>query len=141
MKPVEVLKKLVEFPTFQTSLDRVEEGMKDCARYLSDQLEGLGFKVKVDDLFNVTGERVFGGEKVFLMNTHFDTVSPAKEWVDALEPKLKGKELVGLGASKPWRGSGSPSIPQLGRQIMATASSGVLSATSSRGLAGDPSPK
>ncbi len=99
LKPVDILKKLIEFPTFQTTLDRVEEGMKDCARYLSDQLEGLGFRVKVDDLFNVTAERVFGGKKSFLMNTHFDTVAPAKEWVDALTPKLKGKELVGLGAS------------------------------------------
>ncbi len=99
MKPVEILKRLIEFPTFQTSLDRVEEGMKDCARYLSDQLVALGFKVRVDDLFNVTGERAFGGKKVFLMNTHFDTVAPAKEWPDALEPKLKGKELIGLGSS------------------------------------------
>jgi acetylornithine deacetylase/succinyl-diaminopimelate desuccinylase-like protein len=99
MKPVDILKKLIGFPTFQTSPDRVEEGMKDCARYLSDQLVALGFKVRVDDLFNVTGERVFGGGKVFLMNTHFDTVAPANEWTDALEPKLRGKELVGLGAS------------------------------------------
>jgi acetylornithine deacetylase/succinyl-diaminopimelate desuccinylase-like protein len=99
MKPVEILKKLIGFPTFQTSPDRVEEGMKECARYLSDQLVALGFKVRVDDLFNVTGERNFGGKKSFLMNTHFDTVAPAKEWVDALTPKLNGKGLVGLGAS------------------------------------------
>jgi succinyl-diaminopimelate desuccinylase len=99
MKPVEVLKRLIGFPTFQISADRVEEGMKDCARYLSDQLERLGFKVRVDELFNVTAERAFGGKKSFLMNTHFDTVAPAKEWVDALEPKLRGKELVGLGSS------------------------------------------
>ena len=58
MKPVDILKKLIEFPTFQTSPDRVEEGMKDCARYLSDQLVALGFKVRVDDLSSVTGERV-----------------------------------------------------------------------------------
>jgi acetylornithine deacetylase/succinyl-diaminopimelate desuccinylase-like protein len=99
MKPVEVLKKLIGFPTFQVSADQVEEGMKDCAGFLSDQLEGLGFKVRVDDLFNVTGERAFGGKRVFLMNTHFDTVAPAKEWTDALTPKLKGRELIGLGSS------------------------------------------
>ena len=99
MKPVEILKRLIEFRTFQTSVDRVEEGMKDCARYLSDQLEGLGFRVKVDDLFNVTAERAFGGKRVFLMNTHFDTVPPSGQWVDALTPRLKGKGLIGLGAS------------------------------------------
>jgi len=99
MKPVEILKKLIGFPTFQTSPDEVEEGMKECAGYLSDQLVALGFRVRVDDLFNVTGERSFGGKKIFLMNTHFDTVAPAREWADALVPKLKGKELVGLGAS------------------------------------------
>jgi acetylornithine deacetylase/succinyl-diaminopimelate desuccinylase-like protein len=73
--------------------------MKDCAHYLSDQLEALGFTVKVDDLFNVTAERAFGGKKSFLMNTHFDTVSPSSQWADALTPRLKGKELIGLGAS------------------------------------------
>jgi acetylornithine deacetylase/succinyl-diaminopimelate desuccinylase-like protein len=73
--------------------------MKDCARFLSDSLEELGFRVTVDDLCNVTGERSFGGGKVFLLNTHFDTVAPAAEWADALEPKLDGDRLVGLGAS------------------------------------------
>jgi succinyl-diaminopimelate desuccinylase len=89
----------VQFPTYQTTLDKVEEGMKECAHYLSDQLEALGFRVKVDDLFNVTAERAFDGRKSFLMNTHFDTVPPSSQWVDALTPKLKGKELIGLGAS------------------------------------------
>jgi len=99
MKPVEILKQLIKFPTYQMSLDKVEDGMKDCARFLSDELEGLGFRVKVDDLCNVTGERVFDGEKVFLMNTHFDTVAPSGEWVDALVPKVEGGKVVGLGAS------------------------------------------
>jgi len=89
----------VKFPTYQVSLDKVEDGMKDCASFLSDHLERLGFKVKVDELFNVTGERVFDGEKCFLMNTHFDTVPPASQWEDALTPTLKGNRLYGLGAS------------------------------------------
>jgi len=99
MKPVEILKQLIEFPTFQTTPDKVAEGMKDCAHFLSDQLEAFGFAVKVDDLFNVTAERAFDGKKSFLMNTHFDTVSPSSQWADALTPRLKGKELIGLGAS------------------------------------------
>lgn len=99
MRPVEILKKLVEFPTYQTTPDKVEKGMKECAHFLSNQLEAVGFRVKVDDLFNVTAERAFGGKKSFLMNTHFDTVSPSSQWADALTPRLKGKELIGLGAS------------------------------------------
>ncbi len=99
MKPVGILKQLIEFPTYQVTLDKVEEGMKDCAHYLSDQLEALGFQVETDDLFNVTAERAFDGKKTFLMNTHFDTVPPAAEWIDALIPKIEGDKLIGLGAS------------------------------------------
>jgi len=99
MKPVEILKQLVEFPTYQITPDKVERGMQDCAHYLSGQLEALGFQVKLDALFNVTAERAFDGEKVFLMNTHFDTVPPARDWTDALVPRQEGNRLIGLGAS------------------------------------------
>jgi len=99
MKPVGILKQLIRFPTYQVAPDRVEKGMQDCAHYLSEQLEAFGFRVKLDDLFNVTAERAFDGEKVFLMNTHFDTVPPASEWADALVPRLEGGRLIGLGAS------------------------------------------
>ena len=40
VESVEVLKQLIKFPTYQMSLDKVEDGMKDCARFLSDELEG-----------------------------------------------------------------------------------------------------
>ena len=73
--------------------------MKDCASFLSEHLEGLGFSVNVDELFNVTAERLFEGEKSFLMNTHFDTVSPSSEWEDALTPTRRGNRLYGLGTS------------------------------------------
>ena len=99
MNPVEILKQLIKFPTYQVTLDKVEEGMKDCVSFLSDYLKSLGFKVKVDELFNVTAEKVFGGKKTFLMNTHFDTVPPSSQWEDALVPALKGNRLYGLGAS------------------------------------------
>lgn len=36
MNPVETLKQLVEFPTYQVSPDKVEDGMKDCAFFLSE---------------------------------------------------------------------------------------------------------
>jgi acetylornithine deacetylase/succinyl-diaminopimelate desuccinylase-like protein len=99
LNAVDVLKRLVEFSSYQVSLDKVEVGMKECASYLSQSLEALGFKVEVDELFNVTGERKFDGEKSFLLNTHFDTVAPSTQWPDANEPKLEGKRLIGLGSS------------------------------------------
>jgi succinyl-diaminopimelate desuccinylase len=99
MNPVEILKQLIEFPTYQVSLDRVEEGMKNCASFLSAYLENLGFTVKIDELFNVTAEKGYGGEKSFLINTHYDTVPPSSDWKDALTPILKDNRLFGLGAS------------------------------------------
>jgi acetylornithine deacetylase/succinyl-diaminopimelate desuccinylase-like protein len=99
MDSVEILKRLIEFPTFQVSEGEVEEGMKQCASFLKEYLERIGFQVKVDDLSNVVAEKTFGGEKIFLLNTHFDTVSPSNEWKDALMPKLVSDRLHGLGAS------------------------------------------
>jgi acetylornithine deacetylase/succinyl-diaminopimelate desuccinylase-like protein len=99
MNPIELLKQLIEFPTYQVTPDKVEVGMKECASFLSDYLEGLGFTVKVDELFNVTAERGLDGEKSFLMNTHFDTVPPSSRWEDALVPKLRDNRLYGVGAS------------------------------------------
>jgi acetylornithine deacetylase/succinyl-diaminopimelate desuccinylase-like protein len=96
---IDVLKRLVEFPSYQVALDRIEEGMKECASFLSQSLEASGFKVEVDKLFNVTGERRFDGEKSFLLNTHFDTVPPSSQWSDANEPKLEDDRLIGLGSS------------------------------------------
>ncbi len=96
---VGVLKRLVEFPTYQVTLDKVEEGMKECASFLSQSLEALGFEVEVDELFNVVGEKRFDGEKSFLLNAHFDTVPPSSQWPDANKPKLEGNRLIGLGSS------------------------------------------
>ena len=99
MDSIEILKRLIRFPTFQVSEGEVEEGMKQCAGFLMDSLKEIGFKVTVDDLCNVAAEKTFNGEKTFLLNTHFDTVPPANEWKDALMPRLEDKKLYGLGAS------------------------------------------
>jgi len=99
MNPVEILRQLIKFPTYQVTPDKVEDGMKDCASFLSDHLEELGFKAKIDELFNVTAERTLDGEKSFLINTHFDTVPPSSRWENALTPILKGNKLYGIGAS------------------------------------------
>ena len=99
INPVRTLERLIKFPTYQVTPDKVADGMKDCSSYLSSQLDQLGFSVEIDELFNVTAEKEFDGEKTFLINTHFDTVPPAKEWEDALKPTLKGHRLIGLGSS------------------------------------------
>ncbi len=96
---LETLRQLVKFPTFQSTPNKVEAGMKDCANFLSTHLEKLGFNVVVDELFNVTAERSFDGEKSFLINTHFDTVPPAGDWENALSPIIKGDRFYGLGTS------------------------------------------
>lgn len=97
--PVRILERLIEFPTYQVAPDKVAEGMRECSDYLSSQLNQLGFSVRVDELCNITAEREFSGEKTFLINTHFDTVPPAKGWKEALKPTLKGERLHGLGSS------------------------------------------
>lgn len=99
MNAVEVLKQLIKFPSYQVSVDKVADGMKECSSFLSQSLEGLGFKVEVDELFNVTAVRDFDGKKSFLLNTHFDTVPPSSQWSDANTPKLEGNRLSGLGSS------------------------------------------
>jgi acetylornithine deacetylase/succinyl-diaminopimelate desuccinylase-like protein len=97
--PVRMLEQLIRFPTYQVALDEVADGMKDCSAFLSDHLKQLGFTVTVDELYNITAEREFDGKKTFLINTHFDTVSPAKGWEDALKPTLKNGKMYGLGSS------------------------------------------
>ncbi len=99
MNALQILKQLIRFPTFQVTPDKVALGMKDCAGFLSTHLESVGFDVTVDELFNVTAERSFEGSKSFVINTHYDTVSPASQWNEALSPTSAGKRLYGLGAS------------------------------------------
>lgn len=99
MDSIDILKRLIEFPTYQVSESEVEEGMKRCTSFFADYLEKIGYKVRVDDLYNVVAEKTFDGEKTFLLNTHFDTVPPSNEWKDALTPRLEGDRLFGLGAS------------------------------------------
>jgi succinyl-diaminopimelate desuccinylase len=75
--------------------------MRDCAEFLSSELERLGFRVRVDRLNNVYGEKTFdNGEGAFLVNSHFDTVPSTPRWVrDPLRASLDGDRLYGLGTS------------------------------------------
>jgi len=93
--PVEILRKITEFPTSQTN------GMRDCAEFLSSEMSKLGFEVEVDELYNVFAKKSFeGGEGAFLVNSHFDTVPSTPRWTkDPLKASLEGERLYGLGTS------------------------------------------
>ena len=75
--------------------------MRRCAELLSTELNGLGFRVEVDKLNNVFGEKDFEGrEGSFLINSHFDTVPSTPRWTrDPLHASLESERLYGLGAS------------------------------------------
>jgi acetylornithine deacetylase len=93
--PISILRKLVEFPTYE------EAGMRQCADFLCAELLRLGFETSVDRLSNVFGARTYGrGEGSFLVNAHFDTVPSTPNWVrDPLRASIEGDRLYGLGAS------------------------------------------
>ena len=93
--PVDILRKLTEFPTYEKS------GMQECAEFLATEAQRLGFRVEVDKLNNVFAERIYqGGEGAFLINCHFDTVPSSPRWTkDPLHTSLEGDRLYGLGTS------------------------------------------
>jgi acetylornithine deacetylase/succinyl-diaminopimelate desuccinylase-like protein len=92
---VDILQKLVEFPTY------VPDGMRECAEFISNELSRTGFTVAVDKLNNVYGAREFAlGNGTFLINSHFDTVAPSAKWTrDALRVTMEGDRLYGLGTA------------------------------------------
>jgi len=95
MSVIDILQKLVEFPSYE------EDGMRKCAQFLSNELSRVGFTVAVDDLSNVYGTRQFAhGNGAFLINTHFDTVSPSTNWTrNPLQVSVEGDRLYGLGTA------------------------------------------
>jgi succinyl-diaminopimelate desuccinylase len=95
MSAVDILQKLVEFPTYEP------DGMGKCADFLTNELSRVGFSVTADKLNNVYGSREFAhGDGAFLINAHFDTVVPSARWTrDPLRVSVDGDRLYGLGAS------------------------------------------
>ena len=57
MDPVDILKHLIEFPTYQVSQDKVEEGMKNCSSFLSENLEKFGFKTFTWQAITITNHK------------------------------------------------------------------------------------
>ncbi|MGA2626733.1 MAG: M20/M25/M40 family metallo-hydrolase [Candidatus Bathyarchaeia archaeon] len=95
MSAVDILQKLVEFPSYE------EDGMRKCAKFLSNELSRVGFTVAVDELSNVYGSRQFAsGNDAFLINTHFDTVTPSTSWTrNPMQVSVEGDHLYGLGTA------------------------------------------
>jgi len=95
MSAANVLRRLVEFPTYD------KDGMRNCANFLSNELQLSGFNVAVDKLNNVYGTKEFEGRGApFLINAHFDTVPPSSKWTrDPLRVSVEGDRLYGLGTS------------------------------------------
>jgi acetylornithine deacetylase/succinyl-diaminopimelate desuccinylase-like protein len=95
MPPMEILEKLVEFPTYEPG------GMANFAEFISGELSRLGFSVTVDKLNNVYAIREFPvGDGAFLINAHSDTNAPSARWTkDPLRVSMEGDRLYGLGAS------------------------------------------
>lgn len=93
--PLVILRKLTEFPTYENP------GMRNCAEFLSGELERLAYNVRVDKLNNVYGEKTYdNGHGVFLINSHFDTVQSTSRWTrNPLHASLEGDRLYGLGTS------------------------------------------
>ena len=95
MSTTEILQKLVEFSTYETT------GMRDCSEFLSKELSRLGFNVSIDKLYNVFGTKEYGvGDGAFLINSHFDTIPPSAKWTrNPQRLSREGDRLYGLGAS------------------------------------------
>lgn len=95
MSAVDILQKLVEFPSYE------EDGMRKCAQFLSNELSRVGFSVAVDELSNVYGSRQFArGDGAFLINTHFDTVPQSTRWTrNPMQVSVEGDRLYGLGTA------------------------------------------
>lgn len=93
--PVDILQRLVEFPTYEA------DGMRRCAEFISNELSRLGFSVTVDKLNSVYATKGFNlGKGAFLINTHFDTVGSSPRWTrNPLHVSLEGDRLYGLGTS------------------------------------------
>jgi acetylornithine deacetylase/succinyl-diaminopimelate desuccinylase-like protein len=95
MSALDILQKLIEFPTYEP------DGMRKCAEFLSNELSRVGFNVTVDKLSNVYGLREFAsGDGAFLINTHFDTVPQSTKWTrNALRVSVEGDRIYGLGTA------------------------------------------
>ena len=95
MSYVDILRKLVEFPTYEP------EGMHKCAEFLSSELSRAGFRVAVDKLGNVYGTREFAlGNGTFLIETNFDTAPSTANWTrNPLCLSVEGDRFYGLDTS------------------------------------------
>jgi len=95
MSYVEILRKLVEFRTYDS------DGIHGCAEFLSNELSRAGFRAAVDELDNVFGTKEFDhGTGTFLIETNLDTVDSTGNWTkNPLALSQEGDRLYGLDTS------------------------------------------
>jgi hypothetical protein len=94
MDSAELLKRLIEFPTFQVSEGEVEEGMKQCAGFLSDYLEKIGFKVRVDNLCNVAQKKPLTERKPSCLTRILTRCLPQTSGKMPLHPDWKATDCM-----------------------------------------------
>jgi acetylornithine deacetylase len=93
-KYIELLKQLIEIPSFSKEEEKVAEIMRD---FLSD--EKIVFKTADNNTWAFN--KFFSKEKpTILLNSHIDTVKPAKGYtLDPFTPIEEGDQLFGLGSN------------------------------------------
>ncbi|MHA1632312.1 MAG: M20/M25/M40 family metallo-hydrolase, partial [Candidatus Freyarchaeota archaeon] len=112
---VELTKELVRFPTVNPPGEKYEE----CARFIRDKLEKVGFDAKIIDVpteklpelaphgANLPRPNVLGtlrgtrGNPTLHFNGHYDVVPPGKGWTvtEPFQPVIKEGKLYGRGSA------------------------------------------
>jgi len=95
MSFLDILQKLVEFPTFEP------DGIHRFAEFVSNQLKNASFRVVVDEFDNVYGVREFSvGSGTLLLTTNIDSGDSRAGWTrNPLSLTLEGDRLYGLDTS------------------------------------------
>jgi LysW-gamma-L-lysine carboxypeptidase len=83
--PEDLLYRMLEIPSLSGDEDAL-------ARFLEEQMRGLGFRVHRDDVGNVIGDVGEGGGPVIMLLSHLDTVGPV------LPTRRDAERLYGRGA-------------------------------------------
>jgi acetylornithine deacetylase len=91
---IDLLKKLISIPSFSKEEEKAAEVIR---KFLTD--EGISFKAKRNNTW-AYNKYFFRGKPFLLLNSHIDTVQPAKGYTrDPFYPAEEGDKLFGLGSN------------------------------------------
>ncbi len=101
---IKLLKELIKFRTESFSYDKKLEEGKDCADFIKNELESLGFKTsllsKLEDRPVVVGELDSNAKETCIIVTHYDVVPAGDGWsVEPFSPVVRYGKIFGRGAS------------------------------------------